>query len=108
MSANSLIALSDDNFPKRRRARNSAYALGRSTIWSEEQEVWVKKGLASFTFETCRRQRKGTDFLVGSCPNGYGYDGSACWKSCPNWMVSCGTAFCARDTGMCFKKGFDM
>ena len=105
MGTNSLIVLPNDG---RRRAKNSAYGFGRETIWSQEQEQWVKKGLAMFTFETCKRKRKGADFLVGSCPEGWYYDGSACWKSCPDWMVSCGTVFCARDTGMCLKKVVDM
>lgn len=94
----------------RRRAKNSSYSFGHNTAWSQEQEQWVKKMLAMATFETCRRKRKGTDFLSGSrCPDGYYSDGlGACWRSCPGWMVSCGSAYCARDTGMCFKKVADM
>ena len=105
-----LWAYSDiPNPSKRRRAKNSSYSFGKDTAWSGEQEQWVKKMLAMATFETCRRKRKGTDFLIGSCPDGYYNDRvGACWRSCPEWMVSCGTTHCARDTGMCAKKVVDM
>jgi len=110
MGANSLIVQSFGK--KRRRARNSAYSGGRETIWSEEQEHWVKKGFASFTFEVCRRTRKDDgDYLSQRCPYGYvkGLFGlTGCWKSCPEWMVQCGDLFCATDTGMCAKKVFDI
>ena len=79
-----------DLLPKRRRAKGAVYNFGYNLPWSQEQEHWVKKGIAMFSFETCRRTRKGTDFIVGDCPSGYYNDRfGACWKSCPEWMVSC-------------------
>lgn len=76
------------SFPKRRYAKNAQFTGGYDVMWSEEQEHAVKKMIGMFSFDTCRRDRKGADFLVGSCSDGWDYDGSACWKECPDWMVS--------------------